>query len=464
MVRRLLGSSIAYCAASLLAWGCSSSGGAQSSGGEGDSGASSDAPTDSGSTTESGSDAPTLHDGGADVDAPDGPAMDAPPDAPPANPCAAHGGTTYYVSPTGDDGAAGTLAAPFKTVGHGLGVLSAGDTLCIRAGTYAEANQFGTSGTQTSPIVISGYPGERPVIDVGGAASSNAFALWNDAMEIGWIQLQGLEIRGATFGVHFSNVHHFTIEDDWVHDNGGQGILGTGHDIFINRNRVYANGITATPTNLNHGLYVTGRRYAITNNLVYGNEAFGLQIAAYGCGTDCFGADYAGAVDWTVANNVFAYEKNRTGIVVWLPGTSYGTETGTDIGNITIANNVFYENNVLNPGGTVGVDVDDEYSSGSDPSGADWPSITVENDLFYGTSGGPSVASTPAVTVKNLVEGKDPLFVAPMSFDFHLQSGSPAVGAGLNLTSLGNAALNADFDGKPRPASGAWDVGAYVHP
>lgn len=459
MLRTLLGPAMASCAASLVVWGCSSSSGAQSSGGD-DSGASSDASTDSGNPTESGSDSPTLHDGG--VEAPDGAPMDAPLDAPPVNPCAAHGGTTYYVSPSGNDGSTGTLAAPFRTVGHGLGVLAAGDTLCIRAGTYAEANQFGTSGTQASPIVISGYPGERPVIDVGGAASSNAFAIWNDAMEIGWIQLQGLEIRGATFGVHFSNVHHLTIEDDWVHDNGGQGILGTGHDVYIDRNRVYTNGITATPTNLNHGLYLTGRRYLITNNLVYGNEAFGLQIAAYGCGSNCLGTDDSGAVDWTVANNVFAYEQNRTGIVVWLPGTSYGSEAGTDIGNITIANNVFYENNMLNPGGTVGVDVDDEYAS--DPSGANWPSIVVENGVFYATSGGPDVASTPAVTTKSLVDGKDPLFVAPTSSDFHLKSGSPAVGAGLNLTSLGSAALDADFDGKPRPASGAWDVGAYVHP
>lgn len=45
--------------------------------------------------------------------------------------------------------------------------------------------------------------------------------------------------------------------------------------------------------------------------------------------------------------------------------------------------------------------------------------------------------------------------------DGTLQSGSPAIGAGTNLTSQGIAALNFDATGKPRPSSGTWDVGAH---
>jgi hypothetical protein len=43
----------------------------------------------------------------------------------------------------------------------------------------------------------------------------------------------------------------------------------------------------------------------------------------------------------------------------------------------------------------------------------------------------------------------------------HPQSGSAAIGVGANLTSLGIAALNTDRAGVARPASGAWDAGAY---
>jgi hypothetical protein len=42
-------------------------------------------------------------------------------------------------------------------------------------------------------------------------------------------------------------------------------------------------------------------------------------------------------------------------------------------------------------------------------------------------------------------------------------SGSPAIGAGLNLTSLGITTLDSDMAGTSRLASGAWDIGAYKY-
>ena len=47
--------------------------------------------------------------------------------------------------------------------------------------------------------------------------------------------------------------------------------------------------------------------------------------------------------------------------------------------------------------------------------------------------------------------------------DGTLQASSPARGAGNNLTSLGIAALNTDYRGMGRPASGAWDMGAIQY-
>jgi hypothetical protein len=48
-----------------------------------------------------------------------------------------------------------------------------------------------------------------------------------------------------------------------------------------------------------------------------------------------------------------------------------------------------------------------------------------------------------------------------LSADYLPNSGSPLIGAGANLTSLGITALNSDKAGIPRPASGAWTIGAY---
>jgi len=58
------------------------------------------------------------------------------------------------------------------------------------------------------------------------------------------------------------------------------------------------------------------------------------------------------------------------------------------------------------------------------------------------------------------------IFNAPGGTNINLStgvpnSGSPVIGAGTNLTSLGISALNADRNGNPRPSSGAWDIGAF---
>jgi hypothetical protein len=45
--------------------------------------------------------------------------------------------------------------------------------------------------------------------------------------------------------------------------------------------------------------------------------------------------------------------------------------------------------------------------------------------------------------------------------DYHLQTNSPCIGAGVNLSSLNLPGLNADKDGKPRPALGPWTAGAF---
>ncbi len=76
-------------------------------------------------------------------------------------------GTTYYVSPTGNDGNAGTTtSAPFRTIQRGVHALAAGDVLELRSGDYVGDVQIvGKHGTPSQPIVIRSYKGERARID-----------------------------------------------------------------------------------------------------------------------------------------------------------------------------------------------------------------------------------------------------------------------------------------------------------
>ena len=72
----------------------------------------------------------------------------------------------YYVSTTGNDANAGTLAAPWRTVAKGTATAVAGDTIYLRGGVYAESQiGFANSGTPGNPITLTNYPGEHAVVD-----------------------------------------------------------------------------------------------------------------------------------------------------------------------------------------------------------------------------------------------------------------------------------------------------------
>jgi hypothetical protein len=87
---------------------------------------------------------------------------------------------TYYVSPSGSDANAGTLAAPFRTIKKACDMVQTihtnmtGDiVVCLRCGTYAidSTISIGTScsGTNGYTVKFMNYTGETPVISGGQA-------------------------------------------------------------------------------------------------------------------------------------------------------------------------------------------------------------------------------------------------------------------------------------------------------
>ena len=76
---------------------------------------------------------------------------------------------------------------------------------------------------------------------------------------------------------------------------------------------------------------------------------------------------------------------------------------------------------------------------------------TITNNLFYNGTGSTSWDSHPILG--------NPLFVSTTKPDFHLQSGSPAIGAGSTTVA---PVVTTDYDLTPR-SSGSIDIGAYTH-
>lgn len=75
-------------------------------------------------------------------------------------------GPAFYVDPTnGDDGQDGAEGSPWKSIGHALSQIGAGDTLYLRGGSYYERVYCAVSGTDGKPVTIRAFPGELAVID-----------------------------------------------------------------------------------------------------------------------------------------------------------------------------------------------------------------------------------------------------------------------------------------------------------
>jgi len=83
--------------------------------------------------------------------------------------------------------------------------------------------------------------------------------------------------------------------------------------------------------------------------------------------------------------------------------------------------------------------------------------VTVSTNL---TMGGPvSTGNAGSATFAGNLDDTDPKFANPVGFDFHVQSGSAAIGAGLRL-----AIVPDDADGLRRATAGGYTVGAYQYP
>ncbi len=71
----------------------------------------------------------------------------------------------YYVATNGNDGNPGSLSRPFKSIQKAANVMRAGETCYIQQGTYREAVNLSTSGSEGLPIRFTAYNGEKVCLD-----------------------------------------------------------------------------------------------------------------------------------------------------------------------------------------------------------------------------------------------------------------------------------------------------------
>ncbi len=344
------------------------------------------------------------------------------------------GGDSYTVSPGGDDGAPGTAERPFRTIQRAADRARAGDTILVRAGVYPEKITLQRSGEEGRPITLRNHPGERPVVETRVLLQARE----GHTRPIGWIVIEGLEIRNGWDGIKFYNAHHLVIRGNHIHDNPNQGILGNGHHVAIEGNVIARNGLRKDneKSNLEHGIYATGNDFRIVNNVIHSNRAYGIQVAAYPFKEDSHaGPEFAGASRWLISHNTIAFNRNRGAVVVWQEGAR----------DCVIQNNVFYENAAeQGKGACHGV----TFYSG--------PGHVVRNNVFFAPGRRALEDAKGGVFAESGNLEVDPSLEDPAKGDFRLRKGSPALDAG-----TGERPLESDHAGTARPQGAGHDIGAF---
>jgi len=359
---------------------------------------------------------------------------------------------TYYVATTGNNSNPGTSTKPWRTIAYAVKKMGAGDTTYVRGGTYKESQiRFGRSGSSSAPIKLLSASGEYPIIDFVDKASTKQVRFQNFSgykYPIGWITVEGFQIRNAYDGIKIYNGHDLTIRRNAIQNSRMQGILGNGTRILIERNKINSNGSSST---YDHGIYMHGTAIKVINNLIYGNKCYGIQLngtVSYNSASHA-GPEFAKSSNWVITSNTIAYNQ-CAGVVSW------GSTP-----NLRAENNIFYENaSRLSSTSAQGINFISATGTG----------MVFRNNLAYASgSGGTRFLGTGAkegtqyTQSGNIVNTLKPAFVnapatLPSSPNFALPSGSAAIDKGLAISTAKIA-----YNGTTRPKGSTYDVGAYEY-
>jgi hypothetical protein len=177
---------------------------------------------------------------------------------------------TYVVSPSGKNTAAGTLAAPWKTLAHAATKARPGDTVEVRTGIYAERLILTRSGTVNAPIVFRARPGETPVIDGAKFPSGSGWLPLFWLQGVSHVTVQGFELR-----------NYYTAQKNRV----PIGILvnGSGTGVRLLDNHIHHLGTTYTGASGGdaHGIAIYGDETTpISDLVVRGNRLHHLKLGS----------------------------------------------------------------------------------------------------------------------------------------------------------------------------------------
>jgi hypothetical protein len=345
----------------------------------------------------------------------------------------------YYVSPTGSDTAAGTKAAPFKTLARAAkAAVKASTTVWVAPGTYAGGIKTTANGTAAGRIYwVSTTKWGAKIVPPSSSSNNNAWDNRGNYVSIIGFDVDGTNSGSGTKWTHgiYTGGSYGMIQDNHIHhvaksvactSAGGSAIgvdsyyHGVKTDIVSN----VVNDIGPAGCTYVQGIYVSTSG-TIKNNLVYRVGAVAIHL-------------WHDATDVIITNNTVT--SSNFGMVIG-GGDFYFTSAGAN--NVYVANNIVYDNKYgISEQGTTGKN--NKYVN----------NLVFQNPT-YNISLRNGLVATGTISSSPLFKGYSKTAATP---DFHLTTSSPAIGRGTATN-----AYPTDLDGKARNASTGYDLGAYQH-
>ena len=175
--------------------------------------------------------------------------------------------TDYYVDKTMsscNDLGGGTASAPFCTITTGVSRLQPGSTLYVGDGTYPETIKPLVSGTEGSPVTVTGWPGKSPTI--GAGVTFGAYLSTKS-----YVTVSNLTFAGTVSdGIYVTKSDHIVVSGNHVTGAGRPFQSQTAPGISIRATNASTISANTSDHNNGHGIYLTNTS---TGNTVADNEA-----------------------------------------------------------------------------------------------------------------------------------------------------------------------------------------------
>jgi Right handed beta helix region len=334
---------------------------------------------------------------------------------------------------------------PGQSINDGIRRLNGGDTLIVEDGTYTDKLDVGSipNGSASAPTVVKAKTLRKAIIQPGGGSGFIADFGSNKQ----WIVLDGLVFDGSNMsppaiGVRTKDAHDILLVNLEIRrmrgassasqsngmgwDADGRGVIGRNlyvHDIGYDQspgcccNECYS-----------YGIYMSGSGYTLENSRfvnISGYAIHGYTSGATGTQNNDLHGNYfenTGAALLMCQSNNKIYNNilNRVGTGGAGGGNRQGIQLAGSCAGQRSENNQVYNNTIYKSEGPC---IDLGYTSNA----------TVRNNICWQNGGDSIVRGGSGNTIDHNLLGQDPRFVNAGAGDFHLQPGSPAIDAGVNM-------------------------------